>query len=181
MICVPAPRTSSAPTSTSRRAGASSGPKGSAPRWTALPATPERGDHDRTTDPRTQYPGAGRLLPGADRHASRSRRRREPDGEREARPPPRQPHRRLRGATRGVRPRPRRGRRRAPRRQAPIEDGDPMTTATTRKTTSTAPAPRPDASEVRYQSGVANEFATEALAGALPVGQNSPQRCPYGL
>lgn len=27
-----------------------------------------------------------------------------------------------------------------------------------------------------YQSGFGNEFATEALAGALPVGQNSPQR-----
>ena len=33
----------------------------------------------------------------------------------------------------------------------------------------------------RYMSGFGNEFATEALEGALPVGQNSPQRCPYGL
>src|ERR1700686_4303413 len=33
----------------------------------------------------------------------------------------------------------------------------------------------------RYQSGFGSEFATEALVGALPVGQNSPQRCPYGL
>jgi homogentisate 1,2-dioxygenase len=32
-----------------------------------------------------------------------------------------------------------------------------------------------------YQSGFGNEFATEALAGALPQGQNSPQRVPYGL
>lgn len=32
-----------------------------------------------------------------------------------------------------------------------------------------------------YQSGFANEFATEALPGALPVGRNSPQRCAYGL
>ncbi len=32
-----------------------------------------------------------------------------------------------------------------------------------------------------YQSGFGNEFATEALAGALPVGRNSPQRAPYGL
>jgi len=32
-----------------------------------------------------------------------------------------------------------------------------------------------------YMTGFGNEFATEALAGALPVGQNSPQRCPYGL
>jgi homogentisate 1,2-dioxygenase len=32
-----------------------------------------------------------------------------------------------------------------------------------------------------YLTGFASEFATEALPGALPVGQNSPQRCPYGL
>lgn len=30
-------------------------------------------------------------------------------------------------------------------------------------------------------SGFGNEFATEALAGALPQGRNSPQRCTYGL
>ena len=34
---------------------------------------------------------------------------------------------------------------------------------------------------LRYTSGFGNEFATEALPGALPVGRNSPQRCPYGL
>src|SRR5438874_1966628 len=34
---------------------------------------------------------------------------------------------------------------------------------------------------LRYQSGFGNEFATEALAGALPVGQNSPQKTSYGL
>jgi len=33
----------------------------------------------------------------------------------------------------------------------------------------------------RYQSGFGNEFATEALPGALPAGRNSPQRAPYGL
>ena len=33
----------------------------------------------------------------------------------------------------------------------------------------------------RYQTGFANEFATEALPGALPNGRNSPQRAPYGL
>ncbi|MDB5103680.1 MAG: Homogentisate 1,2-dioxygenase [Fibrobacteres bacterium] len=32
-----------------------------------------------------------------------------------------------------------------------------------------------------YQSGFGNEFATEALPGALPVGRNSPQRPPLGL
>jgi homogentisate 1,2-dioxygenase len=36
-------------------------------------------------------------------------------------------------------------------------------------------------SDIRYQSGWGNEFASEALPGALPVGQNSPQRAPYGL
>lgn len=34
---------------------------------------------------------------------------------------------------------------------------------------------------LRYQSGFGNEFATEALAGALPVHRNSPQRVSYGL
>jgi len=32
-----------------------------------------------------------------------------------------------------------------------------------------------------YQTGFANEFASEALAGALPAVRNSPQRCPLGL
>ena len=32
-----------------------------------------------------------------------------------------------------------------------------------------------------YMTGFGNEFATEALVGALPVGQNSPQRAPLGL
>ena len=36
-------------------------------------------------------------------------------------------------------------------------------------------------SESRYLSGFGNEFATEAIAGALPVGRNSPQRAPFGL
>ncbi len=38
---------------------------------------------------------------------------------------------------------------------------------------------RPDALE--YQTGFGNHFATEAVPGALPVGQNSPQRTPMGL
>lgn len=32
-----------------------------------------------------------------------------------------------------------------------------------------------------YMSGFGNEFESEALPGALPKGQNSPQLCPYGL
>jgi homogentisate 1,2-dioxygenase len=34
---------------------------------------------------------------------------------------------------------------------------------------------------LQYQSGFGNEFATETLPGALPVGRNSPQRVAYGL
>ncbi len=37
------------------------------------------------------------------------------------------------------------------------------------------------ADEPHYQSGFGNEFATEALPGALPVGQNNPQKPPLGL
>jgi homogentisate 1,2-dioxygenase len=32
-----------------------------------------------------------------------------------------------------------------------------------------------------YMSGFGNQFATEARAGALPEGRNSPQRAPHGL
>jgi homogentisate 1,2-dioxygenase len=35
--------------------------------------------------------------------------------------------------------------------------------------------------ELRYQPGFGNDFSTEAEPGALPVGQNSPQRPPRGL
>jgi len=38
-----------------------------------------------------------------------------------------------------------------------------------------------DAAPLAYQTGFGNEFATEALPGALPVGRNSPQKAPYGL
>ena len=34
---------------------------------------------------------------------------------------------------------------------------------------------------LQYQSGFANEHATEAVAGALPLGRNSPQRAPFDL
>lgn len=35
--------------------------------------------------------------------------------------------------------------------------------------------------DLRYMSGFGNDHASEALAGALPAGQNSPQRPPFGL
>ncbi|MFG5778847.1 homogentisate 1,2-dioxygenase [Comamonas sp. J-3] len=41
--------------------------------------------------------------------------------------------------------------------------------------TAAAPAAR------QYMTGFANEWATEAIAGALPVGRNSPQVAPLGL
>jgi homogentisate 1,2-dioxygenase len=61
-----------------------------------------------------------------------------------------------------------------------------MTTKTTerrRGASSAVPAAESPIADtaLRYQSGFGNEFATEALPGALPEGQNSPQRAPYGL
>jgi homogentisate 1,2-dioxygenase len=50
-----------------------------------------------------------------------------------------------------------------------------------------APHPHPalleatPAHALGYQSGFGNQFATEAVAGALPVGCNSPQKAPHGL
>jgi homogentisate 1,2-dioxygenase len=35
--------------------------------------------------------------------------------------------------------------------------------------------------EIRYQSGFGNELSSEAVAGALPIGQNAPQKHPLGL
>jgi homogentisate 1,2-dioxygenase len=36
-------------------------------------------------------------------------------------------------------------------------------------------------SDLQYQSGFGNEFASEAVPGALPMGRNSPQQAPRGL
>ena len=36
-------------------------------------------------------------------------------------------------------------------------------------------------SDYTYQQGFGNEFASEAVPGALPAGRNSPQRAPLGL
>ena len=54
-----------------------------------------------------------------------------------------------------------------------------MTTKTARRSAKLEPPPT--AAPLVYQSGFGNEFATEAVEGALPLGQNSPQRAPYGL
>lgn len=38
-----------------------------------------------------------------------------------------------------------------------------------------------DQNKFKYQTGFSNEFATEAITGALPEGMNSPQKPPLGL
>jgi homogentisate 1,2-dioxygenase len=42
-------------------------------------------------------------------------------------------------------------------------------------------AARPAGSDLRYLSGFGNEFASEAVPGVLPEGQNAPQKPPRGL
>ena len=38
-----------------------------------------------------------------------------------------------------------------------------------------------DFENLEYVSGFGNHVSSEAIAGALPQGQNSPLICPYGL
>lgn len=38
-----------------------------------------------------------------------------------------------------------------------------------------------DQADLTYMPGFGNDFETESLPGALPQGQNSPQKCAYGL
>ena len=56
-----------------------------------------------------------------------------------------------------------------------------MSAATSNKPAGPAGSAGAGALTPGYLSGFGNEFATEALEGALPVGRNSPQKCPYGL
>ncbi|MDD9798557.1 MAG: homogentisate 1,2-dioxygenase, partial [Alphaproteobacteria bacterium] len=35
--------------------------------------------------------------------------------------------------------------------------------------------------KLAYMNGFGNIFSSEAIKNALPVGQNSPQKCAYGL
>jgi homogentisate 1,2-dioxygenase len=41
--------------------------------------------------------------------------------------------------------------------------------------------PTTESQALQYHSGFGNEFASEAVPGALPMGQNSPQKAPLGL
>ena len=49
------------------------------------------------------------------------------------------------------------------------------------KTESQAGPQWSQATAAGYMPGFGNDFETEALPGALPVGQNSPQKTAYGL
>lgn len=53
-----------------------------------------------------------------------------------------------------------------------------MTSQKNRKITQ---APSNDSLLAGYMPGFGNDFETEALPGALPIGMNSPQKCEYGL
>jgi homogentisate 1,2-dioxygenase len=44
-----------------------------------------------------------------------------------------------------------------------------------------APRTPPAETALRYQHGFGNEYASEAVPGALPQGRNSPQRAPFDL
>jgi len=54
-------------------------------------------------------------------------------------------------------------------------------TAITSKPRSASGRPVRGIESLRYHSGFGNEHVSEALAGTLPEGQNSPQRAPRGL
>src|SRR5438445_1738746 len=56
-----------------------------------------------------------------------------------------------------------------------------MDTAARNKTSARRGAGVNTVADLRYQSGFGSELATEALPGALPQGQNSPQKVGYGL
>ena len=56
-----------------------------------------------------------------------------------------------------------------------------MDTAARNKTSARRSAGVNTVADLPYQSGFGSELATEALPGALPQGQNSPQKVAYGL
>lgn len=55
------------------------------------------------------------------------------------------------------------------------------TDITPRADTKVSATQAPRQSDLRYLNGFGNEMTSEALPGALPTEQNSPQQCPYGL
>src|SRR5579875_836306 len=63
--------------------------------------------------------------------------------------------------------------------EAVMVDVDPVTVR--QHPAARAGTGEPGTGEYDYQRGFGNEFASEAVPGALPVGRNSPQRAPLGL
>ena len=135
----------------------------------------DSGDADGRPRHRPEPRAAGRLLRRLIAAHRGPRRRAERDGQREARAAARQPRRRRARARAGDRRRARGSR----RPLTPTSFGVPlMSHDATMKPARMQPMP-PRRSPT--MTGFGNECATEALPGALPVGQNSPQKCPYGL
>src|SRR5262245_34128469 len=58
---------------------------------------------------------------------------------------------------------------------------DPMADGSETRQEGAAQSTQAKATPAGYMPGFGNDFETEALPGALPVGQNSPQRTAYGL
>ncbi|GMH40156.1 hypothetical protein BSKO_08060 [Bryopsis sp. KO-2023] len=53
--------------------------------------------------------------------------------------------------------------------------------ATPSSPTEQVPVTVHDLRELKYHEGFGNHFKSEALPNALPIGQNNPRLCPYGL
>src|SRR5215831_1683950 len=68
---------------------------------------------------------------------------------------------------------------RGDRRRARVCGGREMADGS--KIAGAAGRPWTEATPAGYMPGFGNDFETEALPGALPMGQNSPQRTAYGL
>ena len=62
-----------------------------------------------------------------------------------------------------------------------MNTSDTINTTDHSDTADTVASGKTAAGAARYQTGFGNEFASEALPGALPPHQNSPQRAAYGL
>ena len=156
----PAPPTCCGPTSTSARAGARSldaAQRACARAGAALMRRCMTRDHAMPLITAPNLDRRRRVLRGADRGAPRPERRAEPRAECQARAAAGQPRRRQRRAERGTG--------RCARQRAARQRHQGMTM---------------NDSDLHYQSGFGNEFASEAVPGALPQGRNSPQQAPHG-
>lgn len=63
----------------------------------------------------------------------------------------------------------------------PTSDPAPFDTRTFHWTDAKSTKPTRPEDPYTYLQGFGNEHQSELIPGALPIGQNSPQKCPYGL